>query len=326
MKLILCLALALNIAFSECVHEKIVLGSDIESLSKDYSVFIKNNGKYINSSKLNPIAINTYNVQLTHQFNGDFEAYNRKYIEYYTYPRMNEYLNESMKGISQIGYELKKVGKSIQSRNLYYIGPKIINNNKTTIIMFGRHHGDEGTANWIIEGFFNKFLASAEFREKYQLLLYPMINPDGAMAMTRHNANGLDLNRSWTRTSGYDEISIIHPHMENKIKNLKDVEIVLDMHGSFREDFIYRVDKNFWDLDFYNLQQSFIDTLAQFDPWQKGNFILSSGDPGMARIRMIEDHQFNALTHETIRNIKKRSKRTKEDLFLQGEAILEALK
>ncbi len=35
---------------------------------------------------------------------------------------------------------------------------------KKTIVMFGRHHGDEGTANWIIEGFFKRFLGSAELK------------------------------------------------------------------------------------------------------------------------------------------------------------------
>lgn len=326
MKYLLLLSLTLNMAFAECVHERVVLGSEIESLAKEYSVFVNNkNNQYKKASTTSIIAINTYKVQLTHQFDGDFDAYNRKYIEYYTYPRMQSYLSSHRYNIDRITYEMKTIGKSIQGRDLFYIGPKNLDPNKKTIVMLGRHHGDEGTANWIIEGFLTKFIESQEFRDKYQLILYPMINPDGAMAMTRYNANGIDLNRAWSTRSGEDEISIIHPHMESKIKNLKNVEIVLDMHGSIREDFIYRVDKNFWDQVFYNLQQTFIDKLASFDPWQRGNFILSNGDPGMARIRMIEDHQFNALTHETIRNIKKNLNRTKDDLLNQGKAILETL-
>lgn len=326
MKYLLLIIFSINFAFTECVHERVVLGSEIESLSKEYSVFVSNkNNQYKKVSTKNIIAINTYKVQLTHQFYGDFNAYNKKYIEYYTYPHMQDFLNSKKQMIDQVGYEQRIIGKSIKGRDLFYIGPKQLDSNKQTIVMLGRHHGDEGTANWIIEGFFNKFLSSPEFRAKYQLLLYPMINPDGAMAQTRYNENGRDLNRSWTRTSGYDEISIIHPHMKSKIQNLRSIEIVLDMHGSIREDFIYRVDKGFWNTDFYNLQQNFIDKLSRFDPWQRGNFILSNGDPGMARIRMIKDYNLNALTHETIRNIKKSTFRTKQDLFSQGEALVKAL-
>jgi hypothetical protein len=196
--------------------------------------------------------------------------------------------------------------------------------------MFGRHHGDEGTANWIIEGFVSDFLnASSEYHEQFQLILYPMVNPDGAEAQSRYNENNRDLNRSWSMDNSktYDEAKIIHNNLRQFLKNPNQVIIGLDMHGSFTKDFIYRVEDNYVDRAFYDHQQEFIDQLGSYDIWQKGNYELSNGHPKMARIVLINGYGLNALTHETPRDIKIKNKpgRSKESLKKQGSDIFNSL-
>lgn len=194
--------------------------------------------------------------------------------------------------------------------------------------MYGRHHGDEGTANWIIEGFVEKLLSSENFFDRFQLILYPMVNPDGAEAKRRYNSNGYDLNRVWDSNPARskDEIGIIQTHLK-KIYLGKSEEpvIALDMHGSFTRDYIYRVRKTFRDIGFYNLQQSFIDELGSRDPWQAGTFNLSDGDSKMARIYLVRDFEINALTHETPRDIPKRGSRSIETLKSQGVDVFESI-
>lgn len=152
-----------------------------------------------------------------------------------------------------------------------------------------------------------------------------MINPDGANARIRYNANGRDLNRSWGVDGGdsYDEIQSIYGHLEKEFTKIKKPVIVLDMHGSFTKDFIYRVDKTFKGVGFYNLQQLFISRLATRDRWQNGSFELSNGDKGMSRIRLINRFGLNAMTHETPRDIpiQNRHNRTIKSLMDQGVAI-----
>ena len=105
------------------------------------------------------------------------------------------------------------------------------------------------------------------------------------------------------------------------------VVVALDMHGSFTQDFIYRVKKNYVSRDFYNLQQKFIDELGTMDPWQNGNFQLSNGDPRMARLVLVNHYNKNAMTHESIRNVKLRNSRgrTKQSLIEQGFAVFKTI-
>lgn len=326
--IILTIALYTTFSFSECVHEKTVSGLEIKVLSKQHSVFVETkDALFVSAAKLRLIDNKLYKVQLfpkkSHlKSSGD---YNSKYIEYYTYIRIQEYLKENQDLIKAAGMEVRIVGKSLQRLDLYAVTP-INPQNKKTILMFGRHHGDEGTANWIIEGFFNEYLHNKDFRDKYQLILYPMINPDGATAHTRYNSNGRDLNRSWHETldETFDETYFIHKDLKPYLAMLNNnIFIALDMHGSIREDFIYRVKRNYVSTEYYNQQQNFIDELSVSDPWQKGNFILSNGDSRMARMVLIDFYKKNAMTHESIKNIplNNNTGRTKQTLIDQGLAL-----
>lgn len=335
MKLLITIFLSVSLTYAACVHERMVLGAQLSELNKKYDVYAQTDeGSFKKLSESDVIAVKRYSVQLLPKRGESFEKssdpfarYNKKYVEYYTYPRMSEYLNESQAKLSNIGYKVEVVGKSLKGRDLYYVGPKNLDPSKKTIVMFGRHHGDEGTANWIIEGFLNRYMSEKSFNEEFQLVLYPMVNPDGAMARKRYNDNGRDLNRSWDQNSGKDEVVSIHGHLRPMLKKLSKVVIALDMHGSFTEDFIYRVKRSYKSESFYNLQQKFIDELGIFDPWQAGSFQLSNGHPKMARLVLIDHYKLNAMTHESIRNVKLKNirGRSKNSLLDQGEAVVTAI-
>lgn len=328
----LLISLSLN-SLAECVHESMVYGMNLMQKSTQGKIYVEtNSGVFIPLERIEINPYREYLIQRAHtQQKANFPRYNRKYIEYYRYSRVLEFLSESSALIKQKGYITSIVGESVEGRQLLSIRPKIFDKNKKTIIMLGRHHGDEGTANWIIEGFLKSFLiADTSFHKKYQLVLYPMVNPDGAENQSRYNKNGRDLNRSWSATlsKNYDEAKIIHTDLKKVLKNKKNTSIVLDMHGSFYEDFIYRVDYDFIDRDFYNHQQVFIDQLAMYDTWQNGRVNISNGDPRMARIVMIKNYGLNALTHETPRDIKIKNSegRNKETLMVQGTALFQSIR
>lgn len=292
---------------AECVHESHLAGKELRAFeSFDQQVFVDlGKGRFhpLNEvqKKLDPNK--SYSVQMIHQ-QDPTEAEGD--IPYYYYADMQKYLLRSTSVLQNLDYQLTKIGESMKGKDLHVIMPNKLDPAKKTIIMFGRQHGDESTQNWIIEGFLDYVLANEEFRRNFQLILYPMINPDGADKVTRYNSNRYDLNRVWSATRGQDkdEAKIIHNHLRDlDYKKLKTV-VVLDMHGSFREDFIFRVPKSFSGNSFYQIQQEFIDELDAHDPYQAGNFQLSTGSPGMARIVMVRQN-LNALTHETPRSIKK---------------------
>src|SRR5690606_11333365 len=257
-------------------------------------------------------------------------GYDDRYIKYYHYSRVLEFLQEYQTRFEQNDYIVETVGHSLSGRELKVVHPRVLDPNKKLIVMFGRHHGDEGTANWIIEGFVEDFFSKPEVLEEYQLVLYPMVNPDGAENQVRYNNNRYDLNRVWgvTPAQSKDEVISIHSHLEDfVIKAGFEPIITLDMHGSFTDDFIYRVGSSTFGRSYYHMQQLFIDDLGTRDPWQAGNYILSEGAAGMARIRLAKVHGWHTLTHETPRDIplNNRQGRSLDTLKAQGIAALETI-
>lgn len=323
-------------SFSECVHERNIVGSELKFLTLKHEVFVKQtNERYIPLKKIKINPNKRYNVQLLPKKHFLLEStdshldYNKNFLKYYTYTRLKNYIKSKSSLLMKAGLDVRTIGKSLEGRDLYAITPKKLQDKKT-ILMFGRHHGDEGTANWIIEGFIDEYLSNSKFRNENQLILYPMINPDGAEAHSRYNSNGRDLNRSWNKnvSSSHDEIKIYNKHLKSLLSKVgKNIFITLDMHGSFTKDFIYRVRENYVNLDYYNKQQIFIEALAMFDTWQNGNYQLSNGDPAMARIVLINTYKLNAMTHETIKDIplKNSGSRSLETLKAQGKAIIDTI-
>lgn len=334
-RLIIATTIFLSLDGQTCVEQYQVSKNEIGNFLSDPDFKIEIDQQFV--SLHSPLLLEegvTYTIQkvIFHDnFHDDpsdiHETYDRKYKKYYRYSHMQEFIQANSQKFKRQGYRVDVVGKSLRGRNLYAIKPEKIDSQKPIIVMFGRHHGDEGTANWIIEGFVQSLWENGFF-DQYQLVLYPMINPDGAENHTRYNANSRDLNRVWGKTpeSSLDEVKTIYTDLAPILKKHKNkIEIVLDMHGSFTEDFIYRVDRSFKTPSFYDMQEEFIQTLGKFDSYQGGNYQLSNGDPSMARIRLINKHGLNALTHESIRNIPKSSPRGIQELKSQGAAVLSSI-
>ena len=101
-------------------------------------------------------------------------------------------LLESYKNV----FEITEIGKSVQQRSIYQVQ---IGTGKTKILMWSQMHGNEPTTTKGLFDFFNFLSKDSELaqqiKNKYTLLCIPMLNPDGAFAYTRENANSVDLNR-----------------------------------------------------------------------------------------------------------------------------------
>jgi competence protein ComGC len=123
-------------------------------------------------------------------------------------------LIEQLKSNSK--YTVKKVGKSIEGRDLSLIS---IGSGKTNVFLWSQMHGDEPTATQAIFDIFN-FFNSPDFLEEKEAILshltlhfLPMLNPDGAEKFTRRNALGVDINR--------DAVSLQSPESQT-LKRVRD--------------------------------------------------------------------------------------------------------
>jgi len=88
----------------------------------------------------------------------------------------------------------KILGKSVQGEPLYAF---TLGKGETRILMWSQMHGNESTTTKAVWDMVN-YLESSEglaILEICTLMIVPMLNPDGAKAYTRVNANEVDLNR-----------------------------------------------------------------------------------------------------------------------------------
>lgn len=91
---------------------------------------------------------------------------------------------------------LTVIGRSVNNQPIYKY---VFGTGKTKILMWSQMHGNESTTTKALFDLFN-FLQSdvalaVQFRNECTICFLPMLNPDGAAAYTRENANNVDLNR-----------------------------------------------------------------------------------------------------------------------------------
>lgn len=93
---------------------------------------------------------------------------------------------------------IKLLGKSEQNRPIYKLR---LGNGTKKILVWSQMHGNESTGTKAVFDFLNfvKIFASNNITQtilsECTIEIIPMLNPDGALAYTRVNANNIDLNR-----------------------------------------------------------------------------------------------------------------------------------
>lgn len=92
--------------------------------------------------------------------------------------------------------QLEKIGDSVLGKPIYKY---TIGTGKTKIYLWSQMHGNEGTTTKALFDFFNVLHSGSDLAikllENFTFCALPLLNPDGAEAYTRVNANEVDLNR-----------------------------------------------------------------------------------------------------------------------------------
>lgn len=95
-------------------------------------------------------------------------------------------------------FEIQEIGKSVQGKPVYMYR---LGAGKIKVLAWSQMHGNESTTTKAVIDLLNafKYMGSeatlTEILENCSLYIIPMLNPDGAEAYTRVNANSVDLNR-----------------------------------------------------------------------------------------------------------------------------------
>lgn len=136
---------------------------------------------------------------------------------------------------------LSIAGKSALGRDLYHLnifkGKNYIK--RPTVLIISRQHPPEVTGYLCMKAFVETIVqegASNGFLEKYRVMVYPLMNPDGVdLGHYRHNTGGIDLNRDWAEYH-QPEVRQVANHMVRETSLAKnDVLLGLDFHSTFND-------------------------------------------------------------------------------------------
>lgn len=129
-------------------------------------------------------------------------------------------------------------GNSALGRDLFYMNlSKGSHQNKPTIVIISRQHPPEVTGYLAMRSFVNTIIKEGDrngFLEKYRVMVYPIMNPDGVdLGHYRHNTGGIDLNRDWAKYH-QPETKQVTSHIVSEVKEGKnEVLLGLDFHSTY---------------------------------------------------------------------------------------------
>lgn len=132
-------------------------------------------------------------------------------------------------------------GKSALGRDLYhmnlYKGDSY--DKRPAVLIISRQHPPEVTGFLCMKAFVETIISegtSNGFLDKYRVMVYPLMNPDGVdLGHYRHNTGGVDLNRDWAEYH-QPEVRQVTTHMVRETTLAKnDVVLGLDFHSTFND-------------------------------------------------------------------------------------------
>ncbi len=123
-------------------------------------------------------------------------------------------------------FEVKQRGVSVEKRPIYSV---TIGTGKTKMLLWSQMHGNESTTTKALFDLFKAFQAVDEhpifntILSSCTLCVIPILNPDGAKAYTRVNANQVDLNR------------------DAQNKSEPESRLLWDIYSDFKPDFCFNL-------------------------------------------------------------------------------------
>ncbi|MCK0179198.1 M14 family metallopeptidase [Flavobacteriaceae bacterium S0862] len=112
------------------------------------------------------------------------EALSNRYIT-------NSHIEPVLKKVSK-NFDVATIGHSVNGLPIYGIQ---LGNGPKRILMWSQMHGNESTTTKACFDLLNYLAKNKKILDACTLYIIPILNPDGAKAYTRLNANGVDLNR-----------------------------------------------------------------------------------------------------------------------------------
>ena len=137
----------------------------------------------------------------------------------------------------------KEIGKTKLNRPFKVIDINKNNSkNKPIVVFTTRQHPPEVTGYFAFQSFITNILEESElssaFLEKYRILAFPLMNPDGVdLGHWRHNSGGVDLNRDWSKYNQKEIKNTVNFITKTLKKNNSELVLGIDFHSTYYDVF-----------------------------------------------------------------------------------------
>lgn len=140
----------------------------------------------------------------------------------------------------------QEIGRSVLGKKINALS--IGGNAKRLIVVLSRQHPPEVTGYMAMQEFVRTVVADTElaknFRKRYQLLLIPLINPDGVdEGNWRHSVAGVDLNRDWENFAQPETRSVRDYLLKKTDRQQAKVYFGIDFHSTYYDVFYTNEDQ-----------------------------------------------------------------------------------
>jgi predicted deacylase len=152
---------------------------------------------------------------------------------------------------------------------------------KNIVIVLSRQHPPEVTGQFAAQYFVETILDSSDlarrFRKKFQVIAFPLINPDGAdQGHWRHNVGGVDLNRDWHKFRQPETKNVSEYLKKELLNDSTRVWYGFDFHST-GSDILYPISNDYIP-DESSITRLWIDNMNLRLPnkWEEEPFDISS--------------------------------------------------
>lgn len=142
---------------------------------------------------------------------------------YITYPKIEPLLSD---------FDYKQVGTSAKGFPIHTL---TMGSGPIKVLMWSQMHGNESTSTKGIMDVMYFLKANPTLLEPFTIQLIPMLNPDGAAAYTRVNANAIDLNRDAQQQSQPETLALFKVYdtfQPDYCFNLHDQRTIFGVDGN----------------------------------------------------------------------------------------------
>ena len=135
----------------------------------------------------------------------------------------------------------KTIGRTSEGRPVNELWVSENEKRKDFIVLIGRQHPPEVTGFFALKAFVETVLGDSEtakeFREKYNALIIPLVNPDGVdKGHWRHNIKGVDLNRDWVEFNQLEPRAITNT-ITQVVEHDHNLKFFIDFHSTLMDVF-----------------------------------------------------------------------------------------